>query len=586
MEYEFEDTDSVRIGALLDKHAHGASDTTEIWMRSWSDADYGSLADPARLEFDFLFGVELQVDFTAAGIVAFEESNVRATATRPFAATPEGAWVLREALLRSVSHHMVRAHVADLILSGRRDASPAHAEKTVEHYRACARDAALEPGRRAISLARANTIARSRRMATEAAVREQALRLAREMLTLGHSHAALTLLAFLSVPARDGSTQSSERLEVREHLRGITAAAPEFIDEIVRLLHLAAESDEDQTAAARLHVSWYLDSARGESNGIRKVYFGYEAMQLAEKYGQFDLRDDAAVFLQAAGEDVELQTFEHDLPVPRNHLRRHLRKYRRARDWRHAYRVFLAGPAPTGDHAKNVVQAESGRQGLLSLVNNISLGPLNLPTRTDTDAEEDQLHRIEGSNIGSVASLLALELEFIGSRYDNPSHEEFASWFSGVFACDPVLSEHLADAQKRHWEGDFTGASFVCLPLIEAAARGLLLKLDEPLYRAERGASPGRFPALDFYVQALEDNGLDIDWVRSLRATLLSDGLNIRNLSAHGFRFRYNEGESALLLRLAGFACALAGTIDHAELSKPLAAVRAGLRRRIGWVWY
>jgi hypothetical protein len=90
---------------------------------------------------------------------------------------------------------------------------------------------------------------------------------------------------------------------------------------------------------------------------------------------------------------------------------------------------------------------------------------------------------------------------------------------------------------------------------------------------------------LDFYVQALEDNGLDVDWVRTLRATLLSDGLNIRNLSAHGFKFRYNEGESALLLRLAGFACALAGAIDHAELSKPLAAVRAGLRRRIGWVW-
>lgn len=585
MEYEFEETHSVRIGALLDNHAHGASDTTEIWTRSWSDADYGSLADPVRLEFDFLFGVELQEDFTTAGSVALEESNVRATATRPFAATPEAAWLLREALLSSVSDHMVRAHLADLILSGRRDASPAHAEATVEHYRTCARDDGLEPGRRAISLARANTIARSRRMTTEASVREQALKLAREMLTLGHSHAALTLFALLSVPARDGSTASSERIEVRESLRGIAATAPEFIDEIVRLLHLAAESEEDQTAAARLHISWYLDNARGETNGLRKVYFGYEAMQLAERYAQFDLRDDAAVFLQAAGEDVELQTFEHDLPISRNHLRRHLRKYRHARDWRDAYRVFLAGAAPTGDHARNVTEAETGRQGLLSLASNISLGPLNLPTRTGASAEEEQLHRIEGSNIGTMASILALELEHIDSRFDSPSREEFANWFAGIFACDPVLSEQLADAQKRHWERDFTGASLVCLPLIEAAARVLLLKLDEPLYRAERGASPGRFPALDFYVQALEDNGLDVDWVRTLRATLLSDGLNIRNLSAHGFKSRFNEGESALLVRLAGFACALAGTIDHAELSKPLVPVRAGLRRRIGWIW-
>ena len=92
MEYEFEEADSVRIGALLDKHARGASDTTEIWTRSWSDADYGSLADPARLEFDFLFGVELQEDFTAAGTVAFEESSVRATATRQFGGSSPVTW--------------------------------------------------------------------------------------------------------------------------------------------------------------------------------------------------------------------------------------------------------------------------------------------------------------------------------------------------------------------------------------------------------------------------------------------------------------------------------------------------------------
>lgn len=586
MEYEFEAIDAVRIGALLDKHAHGATDTTEIWDRSCSDADYGSLADPVRLEFDFLFGVELQEDFTAAGTVAFEESNVRATATRPFTATPEAAWLLREALFSSVSDHMVRAHVADLILSGLRDTSPTHAEATVEHYRTCARDETFEPARRAMSLARANTILRSRRMTAETSVREQALKLTREMLTLGHSHAALTLLALLSVPARDGSTASSERIEVRDSLRGIAATAPDSIDEIARLLYLAAESEEDQTAAARFHISWYLDRARGESNGIRKVCFGYEAMQLSERSGQLDLRDDATVILQSAGEDVELQRFEHDLSILRNHLRRHLRKYRHARDWRQAYRVFLAGPAPTGDHARNVSQAENGRQGLLSLVSRISLGPLNLPTRTSNSAKEVQLHRIEVSNIGSMSSILALELELISSRFGSPSCEEFTNWFAGFFACDPVLAEQLADAQKRHWEGDFTGASFVCLPLIEAAVRGLLLKLDEPLYRAERGASPGRFPNLDFYIRALENNDLDVDWVRTLRVALLSDGRNFRNLTAHGFKFRYNEGESALLLRLAGFACALAGPIDHAELSKPPVPVRAGLRRRIGWIWY
>lgn len=88
---------------------------------------------------------------------------------------------------------------------------------------------------------------------------------------------------------------------------------------------------------------------------------------------------------------------------------------------------------------------------------------------------------------------------------------------------------------------------------------------------------------MDFYVQSLETNGMDIDWVRALRATLLSDGLSLRNLHAHGFEF--SESESALLLRLVGLLCALAGAIDRSELLRPTAAPQRGLRRRLRWVW-
>lgn len=584
-DYEFDSGHTAVVAEILDRCANGSSDTIDVWTTAWSDAAYATLEPALRLEVDLLFTMELEEDFSRAGTVNLVETNIGSTAARGLSDTPEAAWLLRVALLTELTSNIMRAHLADLILTGRRDTRPAHAELTAECYVSRARDSSADVHQRALAYARANTIARQRKMPRERSLRTEALKLARETAQSEDTHAAaLTLLAILAKPAKDGLTVASEQAEVRSMLVGL-ASTLTHIDEAVRLLCLVADDDADKTAALRLHIERYLGEARSDSVGARKMHFAYRAMQLAEQYEQFDLRDQAAVVLQASGNDIKLASFRTEVRRSQNHLRGMLGRYKRARNWEGAYAVFLAGDSPTGNHARNLAEARTSGRGLLSLTSNVALGPHNLPTRTGGDPVEEMLRKVEKIRLVESAIELRVELEYIRDRFAAPSREEFAAWTSTTFGADDELSSQLADAQVRHWEGDYSGASRVSIPLVEAASRALLLALDEPLYRAERGARPGQFPTMDFYVQSLEDNGLDIDWVRAIRATLLSDGLNLRNLYAHGFKLRFGESESALLLRLAGLLCALPGTLDRSELAAPTTAARRGLRRRLGWVW-
>jgi hypothetical protein len=105
---------------------------------------------------------------------------------------------------------------------------------------------------------------------------------------------------------------------------------------------------------------------------------------------------------------------------------------------------------------------------------------------------------------------------------------------------------------------------------VEAAARALLLELNEPLYRA----AVGQFPGLGSLLPPLLDNEFDPDWERFLRTFLLNDGSNVRNLVAHGFADSVGPVEAALALRAGALLILL--TTTHAA-GRDAAAVRAAL---------
>ena len=116
---------------------------------------------------------------------------------------------------------------------------------------------------------------------------------------------------------------------------------------------------------------------------------------------------------------------------------------------------------------------------------------------------------------------------------------KISSWLSATFDCDPDHVTQFARALDLHWDKKSSDSARISIPLVEARARRLLLLLNEPIYRLEGGASPGRFPDMDFYVGKLEELDLDKDWVRDLWTTLLDPGIKLRNLAAHGFLFDF-----------------------------------------------
>lgn len=161
-------------------------------------------------------------------------------------------------------------------------------------------------------------------------------------------------------------------------------------------------------------------------------------------------------------------------------------------------------------------------------------------------------------------TVLAGALSIIGSQGGSLSEETLSAFLLSDNLDEP-LTTAFSHALMLFFDGQTGDAGLVAFPIVEAAARGALLLLNEPLYRLEAGQGPGHFPALDVYIQALEDRGLDEDWLRTLRIVLTPDGLNLRNETAHGHKLSYTAVESALMLRIAGMLLYLNGPSSTEE---------------------
>lgn len=69
------------------------------------------------------------------------------------------------------------------------------------------------------------------------------------------------------------------------------------------------------------------------------------------------------------------------------------------------------------------------------------------------------------------------------------------------------------------------------------------------MYRTVAGDKSGQFPGLGVLLEPLTENGFDPDWSRFLATFLLGEGMNVRNLIAHGFMNEVGRETAALGLR-------------------------------------
>lgn len=481
--------------------------------------------------------------------------------------------------------------IRDLLLSTGADATPANAESVIDGYRATAKgpEDSLHV---ALSILRANTIARARGMAVEADIRSELIDLAERAYTDGAlpgivlRHAGAIAEAPRKTPRAAG--ELPRLAAVLDHLDA--HHIDEFtINWVAKYRLLAADNDDDALRARRRHVEQFLQLSRGDDVPFRAMLWAERAVAIAADYGLQDLHDEAVLRMQALSRtDLGWERTTRELSIPVALIRQRERQVARMSSWEQAIAAFLASESPSDSHEANRVQAAGMRSGLLELLSGRSFGSHQLPERTHGPAEEERLAKIVQMNLLRTSIVLRIDLAAIVQRFGVPDEDSIIAFLSAVYGSSPALVRPFAQGLRLHWRGDPSSAARLVIPLIEAGARELLFLMEQPMYRMERGASPGRFPAMDSYLDKLHDVGLDEDWVVALRSTLLSGGMNLRNLLAHGFKLDFTEEQSALVLRLSGLFVAMPVGIDaivDERVRQPLAHSRKKLRRRIGWAW-
>ena len=429
-------------------------------------------------------------------------------------------------------------------------------------------------------------------MSIESAIRTEALALAQKAFDsnaipgINLRHAEM-----IAQPPRVGSRAAEELsilADVLDHLEQRHGDAS-TVDWITRCRLLAAETATERQFAQRRHVEQILAISESDDVAFRAMSWAEKAVALATDYGLQDLHDAAVVRMQKLSRmDMGWSRHTAEINIPISVFRQRERLVARFSSWEQALSVFLARDSPSGNDQDNRRAATGFRKGILDLVSGRTFGSHQLPERTHGTADIENLAKVVQSNIGSSAITLRLDLGAIASRFGIPDEESIVLHLSTAYSSSPEIVRLFAQALRLYWDGDSSSAARLAIPLIEAGARELLFLMDQPLYRMERGSSPGRFPAMDFYLDKLEEVGLDPDWATALRATLLNGGMNLRNRLAHGFQLDFSAEEAALVIRLAGLFIAMPVGVDaitDERIRAPLALSRTRLRRRLGWVW-
>ena len=591
--YAFDTADIASVSAQLDAASVECATPTDVGLGFHELAGGAAVRGELLLELDFLFNYELDEDDSTPPKVTLGSDSYSAVGlpVRPFALASDEVHKLWVGLEGAVAHPLVRAHLSDVLLSSRLDTSQARAELTINKYLELAEIDHVDAFHRVLGMLRANTISRQRKLPIEKDIRSAMIDLAiQEMKGRQMPGITLRLLEAASQQPASSARVASET----DRIYGALAVADTLysdhfgVDAIATCRLLLAENEAQRYEARRLQALAYLKRSR-EADPPLKMSLAEETARLAKKYGVNDVHDEAIKVMQSVTfDDMDWHVSESEHSIPKGAIRAHLRRYKMAFGWRQAVDIFAAGAAPSGSHKRNKrTSASTSKNSLLSLISRKTFAVHGMPERTGRDFEAENLVKTEQYALAVYGSLLVYELKHIHARFGPIDEVRLKEHLMDGPVASAELSASVAHAIAQFWDGSYSDAARTAIPTIEAGARALLLLLDQAVYRVELGESPGRFPAMDFYIDKLEALGFDIDWARSVRTMLLSPGNNIRNLAAHGFRPNFSDVEAAVLIRLALLFARLGGerTDLQESLTEPTRNSRNRLRRRLGWVW-
>lgn len=480
-----------------------------------------------------------------------------------------------------VTHPVARARCADILFTlklvrNRRDA----AEQAVRAYLDMV-GGSFQVYEQGEGLLRALTLARSVGLSDlEQQVISAMMEMAENALRANDaSYVAVPLLDALAAPSRRRNTPPVDP-KVDELLDVALQAYPEshVVKEVADIVRRRAAGDEarvQRASEAQIHA--LLKEADNARESLIKVYYLNEAASTARQFGVTHLEEVAVSRLQSAP-PVEWKTLETEFKVPSEIFRNYLIPYGHARTWKEALLFWLQSECPSGSVSSNEKLAGKlqGASVIENLATNLKFGSEGLPKRVSSGEENSfqrQRVRAESVKIQLSGTLLSSALDVMRARFGIPSQGDLEACISET-GTHPALAATLAKAFQLYWVGEFAASVHLAVPKIESSARSLLLEINEPLYRSAVGDADGQFPGLGVFLDKLEENDFDPDWGRFLRVFLLKDGLNVRNLVAHGFMHEVDRETAALALR----ACALLVLLVSDESTeRDIEAVKASL---------
>jgi len=498
---------------------------------------------------------------------------------------------------------MARARCADLLVKRGGSAAPAWAEVAMSAYLQLASrqphtvhlgEEYSEPGSYTIqvdehaaiqALGRGMSlqhIARSQPGSAQLAseLRDLAFSIAAELLNDARPHVGpiMQLLSLLDSDALLSGAQQQTLLHLLERALDRHQDQPWTVDEAAALLTRRAPARRQELIRRRIQARLDLAEAAAQP-AVRQAHLE-DAARLAEQHNVRDLRDQATLGLQSIDrEDLGLVEFSAQVSIPRALLDAKVERLAAGWNRAEALQAWLTDPPPTGDVAANRAQAEQTLASSVSLkiLRSKLLGADGMPrweATNDTDELDNQLYQVEHANLTTRAWALAEALDVIASRFGIPSEHDAHQELVAAGAPDHPLTGATARALLRYWAGDYDSCVHLAVPRVEAAARSLVLELDQPAYRVARARVPGKYVALPELLTLLVGQGLDESWERFFRSLLLGPvGGNYRNDIAHGFVLLIPPREhAALALRALTVLSTLSGAahIKHLAASGPL----------------
>lgn len=604
-EYVFDPAHVAVATSLIDNAAAADPSIAELQMNGLiADAvkDDPSIGAAFRREVCCTFLYTLRIDRNgdqpSPGATLEPRTADQPSFLRAISAVTDDVAKLWVALTGSVTHDRPLARLHDLVFTARRGDVGEHGRRAIAHYLAAA-PAATDHDRVEILL-RVWTIARSMRSdADELAVRAEMWQCVRAHASRADGGApgyTLPLLNALLVMPRDTSALATEPdvAAVLDDLSG-KYDSDHVIDRIAAFQRKRAAGDRAKLEAIdRRRVQARFDRAAGATSGLVRMSFLQEAAILARDLGIEDMADRAVVKMQNIKPDeLEWMRITASAAVPTDMYEAYVRVFDFDPDWRVGLAEWLATRPPSGSYRDNVRAArERAKVSVLRhLFGNVAFGAHGLPQQSSgTDAAlERDVRQGEATSARNHADLLGMALDRIRTLDRALTDRDVTEWLIATYGADEALASRFARSLISFWDGRYDEAVHTVASIVEAGARGLLRELDEPLYRVEKGKTIGGFPGLGAMLPKLHSRGLDKDWQRFLEVVLLPEGINLRNIVAHGLAPRLGRIEAVLLLRAAGLLVLIAppdGSARDAQevecvlRNAPKPATRS-LRRRV-----